>query len=248
MTALQTLIGDALSSTVVTLVPLSGGCVSQVVRAELEDGRSVVAKVEPGAGERRDDKAVKKVGDHADDGPGIEVPSALECEANMLDTLRAAGWPVPMVLHCRPTLLLMECVDHDMGEEVRAVSSLSGGESFLASLALASDDCPDFCVCKWKSGKETTECVQQDLAEVPYGIAPGTQVLDLRGNPIEGLKDAVEGNGKAVIVNKTRSVEIAVTARSARDRRRRSSSSRGCPGRACRRRGSSRRRRVRSRA
>jgi|FLOH01.1.fsa_nt_gi DNA repair protein SbcC/Rad50 len=31
----------------------------------------------------------------------------------------------------------MQIIDHDMGDEVRAVSSLSGGESFLVSLALA---------------------------------------------------------------------------------------------------------------
>ncbi|RXJ73159.1 hypothetical protein CS022_11720 [Veronia nyctiphanis] len=33
--------------------------------------------------------------------------------------------------------LALQVVDHDMGDEVRSVESLSGGESFLASLALA---------------------------------------------------------------------------------------------------------------
>ncbi|MCX9458417.1 SMC family ATPase, partial [Vibrio cholerae] len=33
--------------------------------------------------------------------------------------------------------LALQVVDHDMGDEVRAVESLSGGETFLISLALA---------------------------------------------------------------------------------------------------------------
>lgn len=36
-----------------------------------------------------------------------------------------------------PTTLGLQVVDHDMGDEVRTVYSLSGGESFLVSLALA---------------------------------------------------------------------------------------------------------------
>lgn len=59
------------------------------------------------------------------------------------------------------------------------------------SLALSSgrEGCPDFCVCMWKSGKETTECIEQDLAAIPGGVAAGTQVLDLRGNRIDALRD-----------------------------------------------------------
>ena len=37
----------------------------------------------------------------------------------------------------RPTDLALQVVDLDMGDEVRSVDSLSGGESFLVSLALA---------------------------------------------------------------------------------------------------------------
>ncbi|MFZ6043844.1 SbcC/MukB-like Walker B domain-containing protein, partial [Vibrio natriegens] len=33
--------------------------------------------------------------------------------------------------------LALQVIDHDMGDEVRSVESLSGGESFLVSLALA---------------------------------------------------------------------------------------------------------------
>ena len=51
--------------------------------------------------------------------------------------------------------------------------------------------CPLACACKWKSGKETTECVEKDLRAVPAGVAAGTQVLDLRGNPLGLLADNV---------------------------------------------------------
>ena len=53
------------------------------------------------------------------------------------------------------------------------------------------DDCPDLCVCKWKSGKETTECVDLGLAAIPANIAAGTQVLDLRGNSLRSLRDNI---------------------------------------------------------
>lgn len=70
------------------VAPLSGGCVSEVLRIELEDGRAVVAKVgDPGGG--------------------------LDLEAAMLEALRAAGWPVPEVLHKARDLLLLEHVGHD---------------------------------------------------------------------------------------------------------------------------------------
>ncbi|MBC7382562.1 MAG: AAA family ATPase [Bacteroidia bacterium] len=40
-------------------------------------------------------------------------------------------------LQCIPGTLALQITDHDMGDEVRSVHSLSGGESFLVSLALA---------------------------------------------------------------------------------------------------------------
>ena len=54
---------------------------------------------------------------------------------------------------------------------------------FLAAAANTDSDCPEGCVCKWKSGKETTECPRLNLTSVPSGIAAGTQVLDLGQNP-----------------------------------------------------------------
>ena len=40
-------------------------------------------------------------------------------------------------LECVPDSLALQVIDHDMGDEVRSVHYLSGGESFLVSLALA---------------------------------------------------------------------------------------------------------------
>jgi DNA repair exonuclease SbcCD ATPase subunit len=40
-------------------------------------------------------------------------------------------------LRCKPGTLMLEIIDHDMLDEVRSVSSLSGGETFIVSLGLA---------------------------------------------------------------------------------------------------------------
>ena len=32
------------------------------------------------------------------------------------------------------------------------------------------------CVCIWKNGKETVECINRDLGEIPDGVEPSTQV------------------------------------------------------------------------
>jgi len=49
--------------------------------------------------------------------------------------------------------------------------------------------CPLTCVCIWKNGKETVECINRDLGDIPDGVEPSTQVLDLRGNSIPVLPD-----------------------------------------------------------
>ena len=64
----------------------------------------------------------------------------------------------------------------------------------LSSFFFAStsqDGCPVDCVCKWKSGKETTLCLGLGLEAIPREIAAGTQVIDLRGNSISVLKNDV---------------------------------------------------------
>lgn len=67
--------------------PLTGGCVADVVRVELADGGSVVAK---------------------------HGGTTYETEAVMLRTLRErSALPVPGVLHAEPDLLVIEHIEHD---------------------------------------------------------------------------------------------------------------------------------------
>lgn len=74
--------------------PLTGGCVAQVVRLELSDGRQLVAK----------------------------AGSALTAEAWMLEHLRGEHWPVPAVLHTSADLLLMDFVEHDGRSDAKSES------------------------------------------------------------------------------------------------------------------------------
>lgn len=47
--------------------------------------------------------------------------------------------------------------------------------------------CPPVCMCKWKGGKQTVECVDRALITVPELVDPATQVLDLSGNNLQIL-------------------------------------------------------------
>ncbi|CAK1540502.1 unnamed protein product [Leptosia nina] len=47
--------------------------------------------------------------------------------------------------------------------------------------------CPAVCMCKWKGGKQTVECVDRALITVPEPVDPATQVLDLSGNNLQIL-------------------------------------------------------------
>lgn len=49
--------------------------------------------------------------------------------------------------------------------------------------------CPPTCVCKWKGGKQTVECVNKSLVIMPDGVDSGTQVLDLTGNNLKNLSN-----------------------------------------------------------
>jgi len=84
---LATRIASVLGTHVCGLHTLAGGCVADVVRADLRDGRRVVVK-------------------HG--GEGFRV------EAMMLRTLASrSALPVPAVLHDEPDLLIIEYVEHD---------------------------------------------------------------------------------------------------------------------------------------
>ncbi|KAL1139948.1 hypothetical protein AAG570_006925 [Ranatra chinensis] len=47
--------------------------------------------------------------------------------------------------------------------------------------------CPSSCVCKWKGGKQTVECINKSLITIPQGMDQGTQVLDFAGNNLNRL-------------------------------------------------------------
>lgn len=42
--------------------------------------------------------------------------------------------------------------------------------------------CPAVCQCKWRDGKEHVTCQDADFIDIPKGLDPTTQVLDLRNN------------------------------------------------------------------
>ncbi|XP_044732318.1 uncharacterized protein LOC123295152 [Chrysoperla carnea] len=48
--------------------------------------------------------------------------------------------------------------------------------------------CPSSCICKWKGGKQTVECINKDLITIPDGMDQGTQVLDFSGNNLQTLQ------------------------------------------------------------
>lgn len=48
--------------------------------------------------------------------------------------------------------------------------------------------CPsEVCTCKWKGGKQSVECGDKFLTDLPSGIDPGTQVLNFTGNNLQYL-------------------------------------------------------------
>lgn len=47
--------------------------------------------------------------------------------------------------------------------------------------------CPTVCTCKWKGGKQTVECIERQLINIPENIDPSTQVLDMSGSNLQVL-------------------------------------------------------------
>ncbi|CAH1160187.1 unnamed protein product [Phaedon cochleariae] len=50
-----------------------------------------------------------------------------------------------------------------------------------------STGCSVSCACRWKNGKQTVECENKGLIEIPDGLDPETQVLDFPGNKLSKL-------------------------------------------------------------
>ncbi|XP_026281236.1 uncharacterized protein LOC113208453 isoform X1 [Frankliniella occidentalis] len=62
--------------------------------------------------------------------------------------------------------------------------------------AAAAADCPQYCECKWKGGKESAICRGANFKTLPKGLDAGTQLLDLTGNAIAVLaKDVFSSAG-----------------------------------------------------
>lgn len=95
MGALEDRIARALGASVRRLAPLSGGCVGDVFRADLGDGRRVVVK----AG---------------------DAGSRLDLEGWMLQTLAETGLPVPTVRHAADDLLAMDWIETSAGPDESA--------------------------------------------------------------------------------------------------------------------------------
>ncbi|XP_058977309.1 uncharacterized protein LOC131802010 [Musca domestica] len=47
--------------------------------------------------------------------------------------------------------------------------------------------CQTVCACKWKGGKQTVECIDRELKQIPNNIDPSTQVLDMSGNRLQTM-------------------------------------------------------------
>jgi len=82
------LVESALGQRPSAILPLPGGCIADVVRADMPNGQRVVVKT----------------GD-----PGSE----LDLEGWMLKHLAKAGWPIPDVLFAEPTMLILSYVEND---------------------------------------------------------------------------------------------------------------------------------------
>ncbi|XP_066946154.1 uncharacterized protein [Macrobrachium rosenbergii] len=55
------------------------------------------------------------------------------------------------------------------------------------SIGLVLSGCPKVCECKWRDGKEVVACRDAHFIDIPRGLDPSTQVLDLRHNNLRIL-------------------------------------------------------------
>lgn len=58
---------------------------------------------------------------------------------------------------------------------------------FVLNALKTAGDCPRYCECKWKSGKESVICVSVNITEIPKYLDSGTQLLDLSGNRLQSI-------------------------------------------------------------
>lgn len=58
---------------------------------------------------------------------------------------------------------------------------------FFLNVIKITGDCPRYCECKWKSGKESVLCTNANMTEIPKHLDSGTQLLDLTGNRLQSI-------------------------------------------------------------
>ncbi|KAK6636090.1 hypothetical protein RUM43_009742 [Polyplax serrata] len=58
---------------------------------------------------------------------------------------------------------------------------------FVLNVIKTTGDCPRYCECKWKSGKESVLCANANMTEIPRHLDSGTQLLDLTGNRLQTI-------------------------------------------------------------
>ncbi|KAK3930326.1 Leucine-rich repeat-containing protein 4C [Frankliniella fusca] len=82
---------------------------------------------------------------------------------------------------------------------LRVLTGLTLLAAVVAAAAATTTDCPQYCECKWKGGKESAICRAANFKALPRGLDAGTQLLDLTGNAITAL--AREAFASAGLVN-----------------------------------------------
>ncbi|CAH1711467.1 unnamed protein product [Chironomus riparius] len=53
------------------------------------------------------------------------------------------------------------------------------------SVECRESSCPTVCTCKWKGGKQTVECLDRQLINIPENVDLSTQVLDMSGSNLQ---------------------------------------------------------------
>lgn len=83
----------------------------------------------------------------------------------------------------------------EVGCEMASINWIMSLGALLVLLIAPADTsnsrCPSVCLCKWKNGKQTVECINKSLTSIPSGIQNVVQVIDLSGNNLKSLPTRV---------------------------------------------------------
>ncbi|UYV60182.1 kek1 [Cordylochernes scorpioides] len=81
----------------------------------------------------------------------------------------------------------------------------------LNVLADAKSNCAPGCSCKWKSGKQTAECIEAKLLGVPLDLNTNTQVLDLTDNSLQTLPSKVFFHAQIIHLQKLYMIKCKIS-------------------------------------